>query len=113
MVAYDSRRVPDPSRLLEPETIDCLRAALTAQRHAGTRPIDQLSDAIHVAAREARSRSLPPEALLIQLKLLSDEVGMVTPDPDRRDRLHVREWMVRACLRAYWDLPPESQSSNP
>jgi FAD/FMN-containing dehydrogenase len=106
MVAYDSRRVPDPSYVLCPETIDALRAALRVQRQAGVEPVDELRVAIRTAGTEARERLLPAEALLIQLKRLADEAGVQLPDPQEHSRTHVREWMVRALLRAYWDLPP-------
>jgi hypothetical protein len=102
MVAYDSRRVPDPSQLLANETIEALRSALIAQRNAGARPIDELARAIHDAAREAKERSLPPEALLIQVKSLADDVGLPMPDADRTARGSVREWIVGVLLRAYW-----------
>lgn len=105
MVAYDSRRVPDPNHMLRPETIATLRAALEEQRAAGPEPVASLSEAIRTASREARERHLPPEALLIQLKSLADDVGLplVPSSPDRVRRREVREWMVTACLRAYWD----------
>lgn len=105
MVAYDSRRMPDPEHMLRPETIAALRAALEEQRGAGVEPVNSLSEAIRAASREARERHLPPEALLIQLKALADDVGLplVSASPDRARRREVREWMVTACLRAYWD----------
>src|SRR6476620_11758564 len=109
MVAYDSRPVPDPSQALSRQTVDALRAALLAQRAMGVEPIDQLRSAIRIAGAEARERSLPAEALLIQLKQLTEEAGLQHADPDRRSRTHVREWMVRALLRAYWDLPSEAE----
>jgi len=105
MVAYDSRRSPNPSQLLSQETVTTLRDALVKQREAGQVPIDDLRAAIRVAVAEGHSRDLPPEALLIQLKALADDMGVAPPEPERRTRSHVREWMVRALLRAYWDLP--------
>ena len=105
MVAYDSRRSPDPDNMLRPETVAALRAALEEQRAAGAEPVASLSNAIRVASREARERHLQPEALLIQFKSLADDVGLplVSPSSDRGRRREVREWMVTACLRAYWD----------
>lgn len=103
MVAYDSRRVPDPESMLRPETITALRSALQEQRRAGIEPVTSLSESIRNAAKEARDRNLPPEALLIQLKGLADEVGLPAVSHDRPRRREVREWMVTACLRAYWD----------
>jgi hypothetical protein len=109
MVAYDSRRALDPAQILGQETVAALRTALAEQRMAGSEPTAALQRAISAAAREARSRELPPETLLIQLKGLADEIGIrapehgVAPGPSRAP--HVREWMVQALLCAYWQLP--------
>lgn len=103
MVAYDSRRMPDPAHLLRPETVSALRAALVEQRASGIDPVPSLTEAIRAAAREARERRLPAEALIIQLKALADEVGLPLAGPEPGGRRQVREWMVTACLRAYWE----------
>jgi hypothetical protein len=105
MVAYDSRRALDPAQILGHEIIALLRAALRDQRSAGREPIVALQSAVTVAAKEARARDLPPEALLIQLKALADEVGIRPVDHTMADEPRatgVREWMVRALLTAYW-----------
>jgi hypothetical protein len=101
MVAYDSRWMPDPAHLLRPETEALLREALAAQRTSGDEPISALTDAIRTAAREARERQLPPEALLVQLKSLADEAGISTRGG--AEWRGVREWMVIMLLRAYWE----------
>jgi hypothetical protein len=89
--------------------VAALRAALAEQRVAGPEPTVALQRAIAAAAREARARDLPPEALLIQLKGLADEIGVRGPDqtvaPGQTQPPPVREWMVRTLLRAYWQLP--------
>jgi hypothetical protein len=103
MVAYDSRRTPDPADLLSPETIAALRTALTAQRAAGADPIAALADAVHKAAREGRDRQLPPEALIVQLKQLANEVGLPAGEEDRRHGKNIREWMITTSLHAYWE----------
>jgi hypothetical protein len=109
MVAYDSRRDLDPAQILGQETVAALRNALAAQRLAGAEPTAALHRAIDAAAREARARALPPETLLIQLKGLSDEMGIRAPEhgiaPAATTTPHVREWMVQALLHAYWQLP--------
>ncbi len=109
MVAYDSRREPDPAQILGQETVAALRVALAAQRIAGQAPTAALQRAIVAAAREARQRELPPETLLVQLKGLADEFGIraseQTTPVGQPKSLQVREWMVTALLRAYWDLP--------
>jgi hypothetical protein len=104
MVAYDSRRTPDPEHLLSPETVEMLRVALNSQLRAGAvaEPIAELFDAVQTAAREARERKLVPEALIIQLKQLANDVGLPAVEADRR-RKNIREWMITTSLRAYWD----------
>lgn len=111
MVAYDSRRQPDPSELLHPDTVARLRAALVEQRNAGPDPLPALSAAIESAAHEARARDLRPEALIIQLKQLAEDVGMRVAAPGFGPR-GIQDWMVQACLRAYWNENPESESEN-
>jgi hypothetical protein len=104
MVAYDSRRMPDPAHLLSPEAIGLLRAALTEQRSAGRQPTRALVNAVRAASREARERQLPAEALVIQLKVLADEVGLPMMAADIHPGREVQEWMITACLRAYWNV---------
>ena len=94
--------MPDPANLLHAETQALLRRALSAQRTAGVVPIAELSDAIHAAAREARERQLTPEAILIQLKALAEEMGLPAQHAGT-SRTDVRTWMVTTLLRAYWD----------
>lgn len=113
MVAYDSRRTPDPSQLLHPETVGALRTALTAQRTSREGASPQLTEAIRMAAIEARQRDLPPEALLIQLKQLADDVGLAADDPDAAKPRRIREWMVGALLRAYWASHESPGSAEP
>jgi hypothetical protein len=102
MVAYDSRRVPDPSQLLRQETVDELRAALAAQARARAEPTERLANAIRAAAHEARERTLQPEALIIQIKQLADDAGLLS-EPDQHARSDFRTWMVRTLLQAYFD----------
>jgi len=94
--------MPGPDELLRPETLAALRAALEEQRSAGSGPTPGLSEAIRTASREARERQLRPEALIIQLKALADDVGLPPSSPEGPWQRQVREWMVTACLRAYW-----------
>lgn len=107
MVAYDSRRALDPSKLLGSDVVEALRAALLAQRNEAGKPTAALRSAIAAAANQARERDLPPEALLIQLKALADQVGLTARRPEDVSAMNVREWMVGALLRAYWQLPEE------
>lgn len=101
MVAYDSRRTPDPEQMLRPTTANALRIAFRNQHEAGTEPIPELGDAIRAAAREARERDLQPEAVLIQLKTLANEAVPTFFSNDAQKE--VRQWMVLMCIRAYWE----------
>ena len=101
MVAYDSRRSPDSGHRLKTETLDALAAALVEQRGAGRHPVDALRSAVATAAQEARERSIPPEALLVQLKRLADDAGLAAMIGDEQTNA-VREWLVNACITAYF-----------
>ena len=87
-------------RLSQP-VLDTLTEALREQRRAGRSPIPKLRDAICSAALEARTRDIAPEALLIQLKLLADDVGPI-PTLGDVEASALREWIVSACVAAYF-----------
>lgn len=101
MVAYDSRRWPDATKRLTTETLAALSAALNEQRVSGRDAVDSLRAAVGSAAREARERAIPPESLLVQLKLVADETGFPPMLGDEATNA-VREWMVNACITAYY-----------
>lgn len=103
MVAYDSRRMPDPEKLLRPETVTALLEAFREQLVAGEQPTPQLAEAIRAAAVEARQRQLPPEALLLQLKEIADRAKVPALIGEDAGRRQIRQWMVTMSLRAYWD----------
>jgi hypothetical protein len=103
MVAYDSRRTPDPAHMLTPDTLDALRQALEEQRDAESVPIPALVGAINRAAREARERNIAPETLLVHLKGLASETRLTESTRGFGRARDVREWMVRACLRAIYE----------
>lgn len=104
MFAHDSRRALDPAHTLEHGTLETLRAALVDQQRVGHEPTAALQHAVAAAAAEARARHLAPEVLLIQLKTLADEVGIRPIDHATQPPtpISVREWMVGALLRGYW-----------
>ena len=106
MVAYDSRRMPDPDKLLRPETAAALLEAFRAQLTSGDQPTAELSEAIRRAAHEARARSLPPETLIIQLKAIAEQAGVPPVLGEDESRRQIRQWMVTMSLRAYWDSQP-------
>jgi hypothetical protein len=101
MIAYDPRRWPNADRRLRDETIEALRSAIVAQRARGREPSAQLEAAIHAAARDARERSITPEVLLVQLKLVAEEAG-IPPMIGDESANALREWLVTACVNAYF-----------
>jgi hypothetical protein len=102
MVAHDPRRWPDKERRLRDETIDALRAAITAQRAQGRTPSAELEAAIQSAARDARERAITPETLLVQLKLVAEEAGVIPSIGVDESANVLREWLVTACVNAYF-----------
>lgn len=102
MVAYDPKRWPDETRRLRDETIDALRAAIAAQRAQGRTPSAELEAAIQSAARDARERSIAPETLLVQLKLVAEEAGVIPAIGLDEPANVLREWLVTACVTAYF-----------
>ena len=101
MVAHDPRRWPSADKRLSDETICALRDAILAQKQLGPTPSPQLEAAIQAAARDARERALNPEVLLVQLKLVAEEAG-VTPILGDSSAGALREWLVTACVSAYY-----------
>ena len=102
MTAHDPRRWPAPDRRLSEETIDALRAAIVEQRKQGRTPTPELEAAICLAARDARERSIAPETLLVQLKLVAEEAGVYPSIGLDEGVSALREWLVTACVSAYF-----------
>jgi hypothetical protein len=102
MVAHDPRRWPPEEGRLREETIDALRAAISAQRKMGRTPSPELEAAIQSAARDARERQIAPEALLVQLKLVAEEAGVFAALGVDESANALREWLVTACVNAYF-----------
>ena len=104
MVPQDSRQ-PPPARQLSPETADALRAAIAEGWRAGQQTEERLQAVLARAAREAHELGLRPEELIVALKRVEEEVmgqpgALRATDADARRRF--REWMVSACVRAYF-----------
>jgi hypothetical protein len=101
MVAHDPRRWPPGDKRLSDQTIAALRDAIAAQKQLGATPSTQLEAAIQAAARDARERGINPEVLLVQLKLIAEEAG-VNPVLGESGAGALREWLVTACVAAYY-----------
>jgi hypothetical protein len=90
---------------LRPETAEALRVAIAEGWRAGEETQQRLSDVLARTAHEAHEQGLRPEELIIALKRVEEEVmgqpgALRATDVDARRRF--REWMVSACVRAYF-----------
>ena len=101
MVAYDPRRSSDGRTPLSDPTSTSLLEAMRLQRGAGRVPLPALNEAIQAAAREARETATGPENLIIQLKLIAEQAGLPPMMGDEETNA-IREWMVSACIQAYF-----------
>ena len=101
MVAYDPRRPVDPARSLTPATRAALRDALLAQWRSDGELSPALRDVIATVATEARDRGVRPEELIVDIKVLEDSLA-VESRIAARTRARVREWIVAACVKAYF-----------
>ncbi|MGQ0714756.1 MAG: hypothetical protein ACT4PJ_13655 [Gemmatimonadaceae bacterium] len=91
--------MPEP-RPLSASTVEHLRKAIQDRRQnpAGD---DALQSALQLVASEARERALRPEELLVVLKQIIDESAAARGSSAEDRRL--REWIVTACIRAYFE----------
>ena len=104
MVPEDSRH-PPPPRGLNPHTAEALRAAIADGWRAGQDAEHRLSEVLRHTAHEAHEQGLRPEELIVALKRVEEEVmgqpgALRATDVDARRRF--REWMVSACVKAYF-----------
>jgi hypothetical protein len=101
MVAYDPRRPVDPARSLTPATRAALRDALLAQWRSDAELTPVLREVIRTVAVEARDRGTRPEELIVDIKVLEDSLAEESKIA-ARTRARVREWVVAACVKAYF-----------
>jgi hypothetical protein len=88
--------------MLSPEAAAQLRAAIAERWKRPQHSDDSLADALTIAAREARSRSLRPEELLLALKAIEEDVAIAAQVVDSEERDRFRFWLVGACMRAFF-----------
>jgi hypothetical protein len=102
MMAHDSRFSPEP-RPLSDQTLELLKAAVLGHLERTSDPERALEDAVAAVVDEARERSMRPEELIIAFKALY----AVLPDPTtttaRAEQVRLRERLVTACIRAYYE----------
>jgi hypothetical protein len=100
---------PERARELSPEIVRSLRDVIAERWRALEDSDRRLQTAVRAAAAEAKTRGLRPEELIIALKTLEGEVlappGSVRA-ADFEARRRFREWLIAACLEAYFDAEP-------
>lgn len=101
MVAYDPRRPAAPARSLTPATREMLRRALLRQWQSAEEPVPELQEVVAVVAAEARDRGVRPEELIIEIKFVEEGLAEQSRIA-ARTRARVREWIVTACVKAYF-----------
>ena len=102
MVAYNSEFPLGPRRTISSDVANRLRAALTARWDQTTESDGALTSALAEAAQDARERQLRPEELLLALKAIEEQVASAARRVDEDERNDFRQWLVGACLRAYF-----------
>jgi len=93
---------PTPPRSLGEETIESVRAALAAHlRQKPAQDADDLHEALHAMAREAREKAILPEHLLVALK----DIWYSLPDvrgKENGEQARVLQRVVSMCIREYF-----------
>jgi hypothetical protein len=102
MVAYNSRSPRDDSRSLSPDVATQFRSALGAHWAKAEGYDAELGAALKAVARDARTRGLRPEELLLAMKAVEEEVAATLEVDNTQDRDRFRIWLVGACMRAFF-----------
>lgn len=105
MVPHSTPPPPPGSRRLQADSAVALRTVIAEHWRALAASEDALADVVKRVAVEAREQGLQPEELVIALKQIEQEVlgsadRLSSMDLDARRRF--REWLVGACVRAYF-----------
>jgi hypothetical protein len=99
MMAHDSSPTPSP---LAEETIASVRGALLEYLHA-SHPGESLRGALRTMAREARTKSVLPEQLLIILKDIWYSLPTVRELNQPTEQVRLLQRVVTMCIREYYD----------
>jgi hypothetical protein len=99
MMAFDSSKTP-PSRL-DDETMDAMRLALREYLSDTTEPAS-VQRALLTMAAEARTKSIPPEQLLVALKEVWGSLPEVKAMSDMRRQTTLLQRIVTMCIREYY-----------
>ena len=98
MMAYHSG---PPSRELSEDTVDRLRAAL-AQFVIDGGETGELRDALCRMAREARTKEILPERVLVMLKDVWHALPDVRNAADPREKSRLLQRLVTLCIKEYY-----------
>ena len=102
MNAHDSGYHREPARSLTEGTLAMLRRAIDERWRIPATPDTELRRALAVVAAEAHARGLRPEELIITLKAMLAELAGRQLNATAADELRMREWVVTACIEAYY-----------
>ena len=62
----------------------------------------ELRIALHQLAREAKEKAVPPEQLLVALKVIWQSIPNVENAPDRTEQTRVLQRVVTICIKEYF-----------
>ena len=102
MMAPDQPYQPRP-RKLSAETTASLREAVVRHLEQGSHGDDSLERAVAIIVAEARVREMRAEELILAFKTLYDALPEPKSAVARAEQVHLRERLVSACIRAYYD----------
>jgi hypothetical protein len=94
---------PMPPNALAQETVDSVRGALLRYvQSPASEPGTELRTALHTLAREARSKAVAPEQLLIALKGIWQSLPDVQNARDHTEQMRVLQRVVTICIKEYF-----------
>ncbi|HUF28335.1 MAG TPA: hypothetical protein VMM18_15260 [Gemmatimonadaceae bacterium] len=100
MNAPDSS-TPQP-RIASEACLSRLRKAIATRLREPEGGENELRAALQEVAAEAKARSLRPEELIVSLKMVLGEAAAEKPRSDLEEQRRLKEWLVKACIQAYF-----------
>jgi hypothetical protein len=82
-----------------------LRDAVVRHLEQGSEGDHELANAVSVVVAEARRESMRAEELILAFKQLYDTLPEPRSAVARAEQMHLRERLVSACIRAYYQGP--------
>ena len=102
MMAPETPYQPHP-RQLSAETTAALRDAVLRHLERGADGDESLGRAVSIVVAEAREREMRAEELILAFKTLYDALPEPKSAVARAEQVHLRERLVSACIRVYYD----------